>query len=170
MKSGSFLLSLKGTLIRDAGSTSVRYPVNRPLDAGSARISASSRATIVMLCLWLALFLTEVIASISLCGGRLVFSLDDPYIHLAVADHILSGGYGVNADEFSSPSSSILWPYLLALTEALHLGVWGPLLINASAAAGTLVVVSQLFAAVGMFDHPDDRPVAYAAGGLMILV
>ena len=122
------------------------------------------------LAVWFVLFAVELAASLLLCDGRLIFTLDDPYIHLAVADHILSGGYGVNASEFSSPSSSILWPYLLALTEALRLGGWGPLLINAGATAATLTVVLRLFATVGLFDRVSDRPVAYVAAGLMILV
>ena len=48
------------------------------------------------------------------CDGHFVFSLDDPYIHLALAENIAHGHYGINADEPSSPSSSVLWPYLLA--------------------------------------------------------
>jgi hypothetical protein len=165
-------VNIDGTLTRDAGATGASCGRDRPVDAAPvpSHASAWSRVTIVTLCLWLAFFLLELIASVVLCGGRLVFTLDDPYIHLAVADHILSGGYGVNASEFSSPSSSILWPYLLALTEALHLGGLGPLLINASAAAATLIVILRLFATTGMFDRADDRPIAYAVAGLTILV
>lgn len=62
------------------------------------------------LSVWLILFVAELVLSVYLCGGRLIFTLDDPYIHLAVADHIGAGGYGVNASELSSPSSSIIWP------------------------------------------------------------
>ncbi len=165
-------MNFKATLIGDAIGTRAGYRLDRPVDAAlaSSRAAACSRVTIATLCLWSALFLLELIVSISLCGGRLIFTLDDPYIHLAVADHILSGGYGVNASEFSSPSSSILWPYLLAITETLRLGPFGPLLINASAAAATLVVILRLFAAIGMFDHPEDRLVAYAIAGLTILI
>jgi len=162
-------LSIEGTLIR-TGATDASDRLKRPVEAVPSRASVSSRATVVTLCLWFALFLLELAVTIALCGGRLVFTLDDPYIHLAVADQILSGGYGVNAGEFSSPSSSILWPYLLALTEALHLGGWGPLLINASAAAATLIVALRLFATAGLFDRVEDRPVAYAAAALTILV
>jgi hypothetical protein len=122
----------------------------------------------VTLSMWLLLFAAELIASIVLCGGRIVFTLDDPYIHLAVADHILSGGYGVNATEYSSPSSSIIWPYLLALTEALHLGVLGPLLIASAAAAATMVAVLRL---IGSFDlSHEDAPFGYAVAILSIFV
>ena len=42
------------------------------------------------------------------------YTLDDPYIHLTVGKNILFGNYGINLKEFSSPSSSILFPFLLA--------------------------------------------------------
>lgn len=137
----------------------------QPARAGVVALSRLSRVT---LSLWLLLFAAELIASIVLCGGRIVFTLDDPYIHLAVADHILSGGYGVNASEYSSPSSSIVWPYLLALTEALHLGALGPLLIAAAAAAVTMIAVLRLIESFGL--RGDDAPFAYAVATLSIFV
>lgn len=48
-------------------------------------------------------------------GGRFIYNLDDAYIHLAIAKHIVRDGvYGVTPFGFSSSSSSILWPLLLA--------------------------------------------------------
>ncbi len=46
--------------------------------------------------------------------GMFIYTLDDPYIHIALAKQIFSGHYGINASEFSAPSSSILWPFILA--------------------------------------------------------
>ena len=46
-------------------------------------------------------------------GGHFTYSLDDPYIHLAVAEQLGRSHYGVNPGEVSSPSSSLLWPWLL---------------------------------------------------------
>ncbi|WP_407157763.1 hypothetical protein [Bradyrhizobium sp. STM 3557] len=137
------------------------------LGAGSTAL-AWSRLSRVTLSLWAVLFAAELIASFVLCGGRIVFTLDDPYIHLAVADHILHGGYGVNATEYSSPSSSIIWPYLLALTEALHLGALGPLIIASAAAAATMVAVLRLIESFGLSD--DDVPFGYAVAILSIFV
>jgi hypothetical protein len=129
-----------------------------------------SRIVPVTLALWLVLFVVEFAASMLLCDGRLVFTLDDPYIHLAVADHILSGGFGVNASEFSSPSSSIIWPYFLALTEALHLGAFGPLAIDAAAACATVVTMLRLLEASGLFATADDRPFGYAVALLVVFL
>jgi len=47
-------------------------------------------------------------------GGYFEYALDDPYIHLAMSEQIAAGGYGVNAGEYASASSSILFPFLLA--------------------------------------------------------
>ena len=68
------------------------------------------------------------------CG--VVYSLDDPYIHLALARQILHGHYGINPGEFSAPSSSILWPFLLAPVAFTRLSDFLPLVIN----LGALVV------------------------------
>jgi hypothetical protein len=139
-----------------------------PQQPAGTRALAWPRLSRVTLSLWLVLFAAELVASIVLCGGRLVFTLDDPYIHLAVADHILSGGYGVNASEYASPSSSIIWPYLLALTEALRLGALGPLMIASVAAAATMVAVLRLIESFGL--GRDDAPFAYAVAILSIFV
>ena len=56
----------------------------------------------------LVIILAEVVALLRLNNGHLVYTLDDPYIHLALAENIIHGHYGVNAGEFSAPSSSIL--------------------------------------------------------------
>lgn len=62
------------------------------------------------------------------CG--LVYSLDDAYIHLALARQILLGHYGINPGEFSAPSSSILWPFLLAPLSFTRLYEFLPLAID----------------------------------------
>jgi hypothetical protein len=58
------------------------------------------------------------------------YTLDDPFIHMALAENIARGHFGVNLDEVSNPSSSILWPWLLATTERLGVMMWAPLVIN----------------------------------------
>lgn len=66
--------------------------------------------------------------------GHFIYTLDDAYIHLSLAENILQGHYGVNPGEFSSPSSSILWPFLLAPVSGIE---WAPLVINILAAFAT---------------------------------
>jgi hypothetical protein len=65
-----------------------------------------------------ALFTTAVlvgfVAVLVINGGHFTYMLDDPYIHLAVAESLAGQGhYGVNPSEVSAPCSSPLWPFLM---------------------------------------------------------
>ncbi|ASQ46042.1 hypothetical protein [Legionella clemsonensis] len=68
------------------------------------------------------------------------YSLDDPYIHLSLAKHIGIGEYGVNKGEVSSPSSSILWPFLLAPFSFFSFFEFVPLILN-SLFSGLILIV-----------------------------
>lgn len=70
-------------------------------------------------------------------GGLFVFTLDDPYIHLSLAENLLRGHYGVNLGEVASPSSSIIYPVLVAITLAVGFGDFGPMILNIIGALGT---------------------------------
>lgn len=82
--------------------------------------------------------LLQCLAILRLNSGVLVYVLDDPYIHLAMAENLLRGHYGVNLGEYSSPSSSAMWPFLLAGFMLLPHAEYAPLVINTVA---TLVAV-----------------------------
>ena len=69
--------------------------------------------------------------------GRLVYALDDPYIHLALAEQMAHGTYGINAGQASSPSSSLLWPILLVPFSGTHVQVVLPLFWNVVFSMGT---------------------------------
>ena len=81
----------------------------------------------------LALFGAELAATLAASDGHFTYSLDDPYIHLALSEQVRLGHYGFNAGEASTPSSSVAWPVLLALTAGTGLHVWTPLLVNLGA-------------------------------------
>jgi hypothetical protein len=68
--------------------------------------------------------------SVYRAGGHLMYTLDDPYIHLAVAENLFRGVYGINLEEHSSPSSSAIYPFLLALGLAAGLGSAAALILN----------------------------------------
>jgi hypothetical protein len=70
-----------------------------------------------------------VFACIHAAHGHFIYSLDDPYIHLALARGIADGFYGINPGEWSSPSSSIAWPLMLSLFVGRFFEQ-APLLIN----------------------------------------
>jgi hypothetical protein len=109
-----------------------------------ANICSLKPYTITLLGLWFAGAIILILRSILLCDGHLIYTQDDPYIHLRVAQIILRNGYGINIGEYSSPCSSIIYPYLLALTELAGFGVWGPLVLNMLAMAFAVYAVSYI--------------------------
>lgn len=60
-------------------------------------------------------------------GGLFSYVLDDAYIHLALSENLMKGHYGVNLEEYSAPSSSILWSFLMAPVAQWQ---WSPLVVN----------------------------------------
>ena len=90
----------------------------------------------------------------SLCDGALVYGLDDAYIHLAIAANLVEhGAWGVNAGEFSSTSSSLSWPLVLALVRWITgIGEHGPMLVSA------VLVVVVLVRADAMLARRTDLP------------
>lgn len=67
--------------------------------------------------------------------GLFTYMLDDPYIHLAVAEGLAkSGHYGVNPGEVSAPCSSPLWPFLMVPFARLPGFTLVPLVLSAAAA------------------------------------
>lgn len=83
--------------------------------------------------------------------GRLIYALDDAYIHMAVArtwaEHSI---WGCTPFHFSSSSSSLLWTFGLGVAyRALGVHEWTPLLLNVAFAVGTLVVANGSLARLG---------------------
>ena len=76
----------------------------------------------LLLAAGLLLFVASQTAAILVRGdGAFTYALDDPYIHLALAEQLRAGTYGINPGEVSTPSSSVLWPFLLVPTAGLAL-------------------------------------------------
>ncbi len=74
-------------------------------------------------------------------AGTFTYALDDPYIHLALSEGIAQGHYGINPGEFSSPSSSVLWPLLLAPFARFSWQVYVPLALNLLAGTGAAALI-----------------------------
>ena len=114
-----------------------------PRTAGAIRIGLLCLAVMIVVNMAFVLWLND---------GTFVYTLDDPYIHLALADHIRQGHYGVNAGEYSAPSSSILWPFLLAPVAGV-LQAWLPLVLNIAFAALTVVAYGRFLGRVPHIDR-----------------
>lgn len=92
-----------------------------------------------------ALFFVELALILWLTEGHFTYSLDDPYIHLALADQLRMGHYGISPSEPSSPSSSILWPFLLVPGAGTPVAEFAPLVLNYGATLGVAWVLSGQF-------------------------
>jgi|BioPla2DNA2_1021312.scaffolds.fasta_scaffold50909_1 hypothetical protein len=85
-------------------------------------------------------------------NGHLVYTLDDPYIHMSIAKNLATHGvFGVTRFEFSSSTSSPLWTLLLALSYRI-IGVkdWLPGLFAAFFALATLYQTQSLTRLMGV--------------------
>jgi hypothetical protein len=120
--------------------------------------------------LYAALLAAVITTSALLTGGRLFYSLDDPYIHLALAENILRGVYGVNLSEYSSPSSSILYPFILSVTQALKLGTLGPIVVDAAAGVVSVYLTCRYVERYCLKNRPNfpGNIFGYALGVLLI--
>jgi len=92
----------------------------------------SSIAWAIPALLFLSIVIISGAAAIKEGEGSLVYSLDDTYIHMAIAKNMARHGvWGVNSTGFNSASSSLLWTLLLSGAYWLF-GVnnWTPFLLN----------------------------------------
>jgi hypothetical protein len=89
----------------------------------------------------LGLTLLQLVLILRRTHGEVLFTLDDAYIHLALAQHLAAAGhYGINESEFAAPSSSIIYPFLLALLLKIGLGQVSAWLVNTVAAVAAAVL------------------------------
>jgi hypothetical protein len=95
------------------------------------------------------LLITIFVSIMILNNGHFIYTLDDPYIHLAVSEEIWHGGYGINHGEYASPSSSILFPLLLAVATPSLVHQYLPLLLNILALFVTFEILRVFFLRAG---------------------
>ena len=96
---------------------------------------------------WFAVLLLSALATgtaaiVVATGGSFSYTLDDPYISLALSREIAHLHYGIDPGEVVTPSSSLLWPFLLAPFAWIPGHALVPLLLGvaASLASGWLVL------------------------------
>ncbi len=89
------------------------------------------------------ILLIQAVAIYLFNDGKFIYSLDDPYIHLSLARNIFQGHYGINLSEPSAPSSSILWPFILAIFAPLPFFEYVPLILNVLFGGGILFFIHK---------------------------
>lgn len=82
-------------------------------------------------------------------AGVFEYPLDDVYIHLAVAEQIAAGGYGVNPGEYTSAASSPIYPFLLVPFAGTTAHVWLPLFWNSLALLLSCVLWARIVMQTG---------------------
>lgn len=127
------------------------------------RLTASWRFAVgAPLAVLLGVLAVQIALILARNGGVFTYTLDDPYIHLALAEGLQQGTYGLNPGEFSAPSSSVLWPFLLVPWVGFAFGAWMPLVYNLAAAVATVWVVARVLEAALHADATPDRYLAVA--------
>lgn len=136
--------------------------VNLPAELGVAhrlREVSSIPPMLTVTCSLLAMFLLFGLAILYVNGGHFAYTLDAPYTHLALAEQISHGTYGLNPGEPAAPSSTILYPLLLV--PLLGLGQFGPALVCILATLGSGIAVCALAHTCGI--RLQRMPQAYLA-------
>lgn len=101
--------------------------------------------------------------------GTFTYTLDDPYIHLSLSDQIRHGNYGINAGQHAAPSSSILFPFLLAPASGTSLHPYLPLILNILALFLTIAIIWRYFEHLELARDKAGAAIL-AAGTLLIAV
>ncbi len=105
---------------------------------------------------------------VSTTRGHLAYTIDDSHIHLRLAQQIVRGTYGINPHVAASPSSSMLWPFLLAAFARWSFVAWVPLILNSVCAIATTWVA---YLALARAWTRSARPELWAAlGALGVLI
>ena len=125
--------------------------LSRPgADTVAAYEGAAARPKIVVALSVLALALALLVGILLRNGGHFSYTLDAPYTQMAMAEQIARGTYGLNAGEPSSPSSSIIYPFLLALLSFLPLGQFSALLVCLAATLAAAVLMYAVAEEIGL--------------------
>ena len=126
----------------------------------------NSRIVWASILVTLAFFATLEGLAMKATGGVFEYPLDDVYIHLAMAEGLWSGTYGVNPGEHAAAASSALYPVLLppiispdfqrllplfwnVVGLVLSAWLWAELLLAAGFGKGTLRPMGLFLAALG---------------------
>ncbi len=131
-----------------------------------AGMSVKTRFCAIVVGVMLSAIVLFSIVTIFLTHGKSVYTLDDPYISLALGWHIAQGHYGINGAEVSSPSSSILFPFVLAGFAWSSWQQYVPLIVNSIASIAT----AALFALSACRYSVVARPADVLPGAILLVI
>ena len=120
-------------------------------------MTSVARWRLASLLLVAGLFAFLLVRVLQLSGGRFTYSLDDPYIHLALSEQIAQGHYGLEDGEPAAPSSSVVWPYLLAPFAPFAVHELVPLIVAGLSLLASVALLDALLVRAGLDRGPRDR-------------
>lgn len=100
-------------------------------------------------------------------NGTFNYTLDDPYIHLALSDQIRHGNYGIYPGVHAAPASSILFPFLLTPAAGTGLHPYLPLLINVFCLFLTIEIMRRFVAHLQLSE--DNFGLVVEAGSIFLM-
>jgi hypothetical protein len=165
MPSGNFLRSSSGNSV---DPVSIEAPSGgfAPKRNANQSLTARLASPIAFLAIGAILF-TLFVGILRINNGTFLYTLDDPYIHLALSDQIRHGNYGLYPGTHAAPSSSILFPFLLAIVSGTPLHPYFPLLINICALFFTAEVMRRFLLHLRL--GTDDFAIAAQAAAVFIV-
>lgn len=118
----------------------------RSLNLGSMITTSSQKdySKFLLLALSCLVFFALTVRVLYLTDYSFNYSLDDPYVHLALSDQIAQGHYGLVAGKPASPSSSILYPFLLAIFSRIPCHVFVPLILGWIALIASILTLRRI--------------------------
>jgi hypothetical protein len=103
-------------------------------------------------------------------GGHFTYTLDDPYIHLALAERLAHGHYGINPGEITSPSSSVIWPFLFIPGAGTAIHPYMPLALNFVLGAACAFLFGRFAAELPLpAGYPAERAVRIGTAALLVI-
>src|SRR5215468_4391895 len=129
--------------LRPSTSVFAAGPAGASDSVAALRARGLARPLAAVLAGLAAVLAVEIFCLLIATRGHFVYALEAAYTHLALAQQIAQGHYGLAPGEAAAPSSSILFPFLLAGLKFLGLGTKLPLVINVACtlAAGIFAVL-----------------------------
>ena len=104
---------------------------------------------IALIVLWISIFI-PLNKSMDYNNGHVIYTLDDSYIHMAIAKHFAKDGvFGVTKHKFTPSSSSPLWTLLLSLFYYLFgVSEFTPFIMNLFFASALIVILSYFLESI----------------------
>lgn len=127
------------------------------------------RSLIITVTVYLFIVLVNFFVIKKFNSSHFTYTIDDPYIHLSLAENIKHFHYGINKEEYSSPSSSIIYSLLFVPFIDYDFAVYLPLVVNVICSVGILFIFWKLLTQIYSVYDLSDKKKLYVISVLLSL-